>query len=409
MMPLIEFSNSQQDAAVFKQEKEVKTMDKQELTTQEQNTQITNDTNKGENEMTDQLEQTMDTKHDVNESITQMEVTEEKDIIKDINDAQSEETEQEESVAWNLAMTADSTSLTHITTVIEEDEGDLLGDHDLLEQFESFLDGETKFENDEQKLQAANILLRSFYARHNQAWSGVIGNFAVFAIQQGHLLIVIKNLVKATGRTWEPWAAENLKFMNPRTRQTFMQLAKVSGVDNHAYLGKERLLLMASAVKGMTGDDPIGDLLKNYNLEPNPEDEIDLDAYKDAVDTALDYERLKKASIDVTMESLKKYRADGKKVNNDLITILKAVENSGGDPNLALTGPPDDDDLTIEGQKKAMSFKKIAISLIGTIKWISDHQQYFDKVDVSRINELANSLNELKQMITEANASETQQ
>ncbi len=383
-------------------------METQETKTQEQNIQTNNENVKGENDMTEQLENTVETEHDINESNTQTEVTEKMDTITDIDDAQLDETVKNEAIAWNLSMTADSTSLTQITSIIAEDDGDLLGDPDLVEQVELFLDGEIKFENDKEKLDAANTLLRSFHAKHNQAWSGVIGNFAVFAIQQGCLLNIIKELVKSTGYKWEPWAAENLQFMNPRTRQTFMQLAKVPGIDSHAYLGKERLLLLASATKGMSGDDPIGDFLKNHNLENNPEEEIDLDAYKDAVDTALDFERLKKAGIDVNMESLQMYRADGKRVDAELIKIMKAVKEAGGDTDRHLTSPQSDG-FTIDGEKKAMSFKKIATALTGTIKWITDNRQYIEKVDVTKIDELTASLNALKQLVTEANASGTQQ
>ena len=65
-----------------------------------------------------------------------------------------------------------------------------------------------------------------------------------------------------------------------------MQLAKVPGIDNHLHFGKERLLLLAAATKGAGGVDPIGDFLAKYNLGFDPAEEIDLDAYKDAVDLA---------------------------------------------------------------------------------------------------------------------------
>ena len=116
-------------------------------------------------------------------------------------------------------------------------------------------------------------------------------------------------------------------------------------------------MLLASATKGMDGDDPIGDFLKTYDLAFNPEEEIDLDAYKEAVDLALVHKRLKKAGIDVKMESLKKYQADGKKVSSGLIERLKAVQAGDGDPNEYLEDPPDDDDY--KDREKAKSFQKV--------------------------------------------------
>ena len=44
--------------------------------------------------------------------------------------------------------------------------------------------------------------------------------------------------------------------------------------------GKERLLMLESATKGSTSDDPIGDFLKAHDLYFDPEAEIDLDAYQ---------------------------------------------------------------------------------------------------------------------------------
>ena len=323
------------------------------------------------------------------------------DIITDKDDARQVETEQETAPAWDFSSTADSTSLSQVTEIIVEDDGDLLGGSDEIGQLEAFLSGETEFENNEQKLQAGQQLLRSFYAKHNQAWSGVIGTFSVYAIQQGKLLIALKHLVKKCGSTWETWAAVNLAFMNQRTRQSFMQLAKTPGIESHTYLGKERLILLSNVTKGMEGDDPIGELLRKHNLHPDPTAEIDLDAYKKAVDVAIFYERLRKADIEVGIEGIRKWQAENKPLSADLINVLKAIKNSGGNPEEHLNAPPDDDD-TIDGQKRAMSFKKIAISLLGTISWISNHTEFIDKIDIEKINELTENLTTLKRLVEES-------
>jgi len=217
----------------------------------------------------------------------------------------------------------------------------------------------------------------------------------------------LKSLMKACGEKWEPWAAINLPFMSQRTRQAFMQLGKVPGIENHLYFGKERLVLLAGAVKGMDGDDPIGDFLKTYDLAFNPEEEIDLDAYKEAVDLAIFHKRLKKADINVKMESLKKYQADGNKVSSGLIERLKAVQAGKGDPNEYLENPLDDDDY--KDREKAKSFKKVATSLVGTINWIAGHEEFIRQVDVSMIDELTTELSKLKQLVIEAEAAESKQ
>ena len=104
------------------------------------------------------------------------------------------------------------------------------------------------------------------------------------------------------------------------------------------------------------------------------------------------------------MESLKKYRADGKKVTTGLIKVLKAVKAANGDPNKHLTDPSgggsDDDD------KKVKTFKKTATSLAGTIDWITENKEFIDQVDVGMIDELTSKLEALKALITASDDSE---
>ncbi len=374
-----------------------------ETKNQELNVNNNNQDEKGENTMTTTIKQSVDTNHDVNETNTQTEVKEEMDIITDIDDARTDKTVQEEAIVWDFSMTTDSTSLNQITNIIVEDDGDLLGDSDLFDRLETYLNGDIEFRTNIEKLQAGQELLREFFAEHNRSWSGIFGTFTGYAVQIGRLLLALKALVKACGLKWEPWAAENLKFMTPRTRQRNMQLAKVRGIDNHLHFGTERLILLDGATKGNEGDDPIGDFLSKYNLGFDPAEEINLDAYKDAVDLALDHERLTKAGINVNMESLKIFKADGKKVGAGLIDTLKIVMKMGNDPNDYLETPRDDDD-TIDGQKKAQSFQKIAITLAGTIDWLSNHEEFAKDIDVAKIDELAEKLDTLKRLIA---ASET--
>jgi len=321
-------------------------------------------------------------------------------------DDTEDDRESNTGMTWAFPLTCDSTSLNVITDIIDSDDGNLLDDSEKLDEVEAFISGETKFGSSSEKLKAGQELLREFFALHNTAWSGIVGTFSGYAIQIGRLLLALKALVKECGLTWEPWVAEHVKFMTPRTRQRHMQLAKVRGIDSHLHFGTERLILLDGATKGNDGDDPIGDFLSKYNLGFNPEEEIDLDAYKDAVDLALDFERLKKAGIDVDMESLKKFRADGKTVNVSLIKVLKAVKAANGDPNKHLTDPSSGG--SDDGEKKAKSFKKIATTLAGTIDWIDDHREFIDHVDLDTIDELTSKLEALKALITALDESKVQ-
>ena len=338
-----------------------------------------------------------DVDDEATETETDTEVEADVEIDSDVNTA----------LTWDFSITSDSTALNVINDIIIEDDGDFLGVSNSFADVEAFLSGETQFASDEKKLLAGQELIREFFAQQNLAMSGVVGSFTGYTVQTGRLLIALKPLVKAIGVKWEPWAADNLKFMAPRIRQACMQLAKVSDINNHLHFGKERLLLLAGAVKGVDGDDPIGDLLRKYNLEFDPTEEIDLDAYKNAVDLVLDFERLKKAGLDVDIESLKKFRADGRTVNASLIKVLKAIKGNDGNPNKYLTNPRPKDGSE-DGEKKAKSFKKMATTLAGTIDWISEHEEFIEQVDVAMIDELTTKLEALKRLIDTSDETEAQ-
>jgi hypothetical protein len=312
------------------------------------------------------------------------------------------ESDSQTTIPDELALGGDSTAALAVITQIEEDEGDQLGDSDIIDEVDDFLNPETEFDSDEEKLEAGHDLLRRYFSQHNRSWSAVLGTFAGYAVDIGRILHELKALVKACGKKWEPWAAENLVFMKPRTRQAFMQLAAVPGIDGYLHLCKERLLLLDSATKPYTSDDPIGDFLKRHDLYFDPEAEIDLDAYKEAVDIALDHDRLKNAGVVVEKDSIRKYKMDGKKIDASLIKVLKAVQKSTGDPNKSLTDPLTDDDDD-SGEKRVQSFKKLAVSLLGTIAWIVGHPDYLDQVEADKIDELEEKLGALKRLISPSN------
>jgi len=314
------------------------------------------------------------------------------------------ESDSQTTIPADLILGSDSTAAHDVIDLIEVYEDDLFGDSDLINEVDNFLDSDTEYESKEEKLEAGHDLLRRFFSQHNRSWSAVLGTFAGYAVDIGRILHELKALVKAcSDQKWESLAAANLAFMKPRTRQAFMQLATVAGIDDYLHFGKERLLLLASATKRYTSDDPIGDFLKAHDLNFDPEAEIDLDAYKEAVDIALDHDRLKNAGIVVEKDSIRKYKMDGKKINESLIGVLKTVQRSKGDPNKPLTDPvPDDDDES--GEKRVQSFKKLAVSLLGTIAWIVGHPDYFDQVDSDKIDELEVKLGALKRLISPPNS-----
>jgi len=313
----------------------------------------------------------------------------------------------EEDQEIDLSMISDSTSILEIVTFINEDDGDLFGDPELYEDLENFLASEDQHESEAARLVAGQKLLRRCLKQFNKSWSGVTGSFTHYAIQLGRVMLVLKDLVKKCGQNWEPWAAENLSFIKVRTRQVYMRIATVPSIEDFASFGIERLDELVSATKGVEGENPIADFLAMHDLTFDPEAETDLDEFKKKVDLALDAQKLRKAGIDVSLDSVQHYKQDGKKVNSHLINVLKAVQKSGGDPNNHLTDPPEDEEN--DGERRVQSFKKLAVSLLGTIDWIANNRDFIDKVDIDKIDELTEKLSVLKRLVNEAASAETQQ
>jgi len=108
---------------------------------------------------------------DINEPTTQdVDAADENGTITDEDVSQpADDSTPESEFSWDFPLTADSTSLCEITNIIVEDDGDLLGDTDLLDRLDGFLNGDTEFRNDKEKLQAGQELLFEFFAKHNRA------------------------------------------------------------------------------------------------------------------------------------------------------------------------------------------------------------------------------------------------
>jgi hypothetical protein len=300
----------------------------------------------------------------------------------------------EEETGIDLSLISDSTSIVEVTTFIEDDEGDLFGDAELYEELENFLASEGQHDSEEARLAAGQRLLRRCFKQFNKSWSGVKGSYARYAIQLGRLLLILKGMVKNCGQNWEPWAAENLPFIKDRTRQVYMRIAAVPSAEDFASLGIERLDEIVSVIKGVEGANPIADFLATHDLTFDPEAEEDLEEFKKKVDLALDAQKLRKAGIEVSLDSIQQYKQDGKKVGSHLINVLKAVQKSGGDPNRYLTDPPEDEEN--DGEKRVQSFKKLAVSLQGTIIWILENEDYLEKVDIDLLEALEAKLADLK-------------
>ena len=298
----------------------------------------------------------------------------------------------------------DSTSVQDIQIVMTGDNGDMLGDSELyvdVGNYNSDILSDESLTNAEKLTAGLDLLERSF-VQSNKAWNGVEGVFTDYAIEQGKTLHILKKLVKKDGGKWGVWAAENIKCMSERTRQDYMLLAEREDAHPYSWAGKQRLLLLISATKNMEGDDPIGDLLREYGIEIEVEGEMLLSEFKAQVDAALATSKVRKAGVNVDFEKMKGVIEVGVKTDNQFIKNLDNIQKSGGDPNNHLERlhmNQGQEENIFEPENRYESFVKLAAKMKSTITAMLRHAELAGVIDFAQVQSLEVKLAELKVFI----------
>lgn len=113
---------------------------------------------------------------------------------------------------------------------------------------------------------------------------------------------VLKPIVRSSGHGWEDFIEDRLGKELLSTIGTYMRLAKIKGVKNHSYLGKDRILKVFSMRKKITNlpsksSDPIGDILNKLKIVPINTLFDDVTMFNKRVDAALFANKIKRSGI----------------------------------------------------------------------------------------------------------------
>lgn len=322
----------------------------------------------------------------------------------DVNIIATNDTD-ENNQAVDPSLYGDSTSLVRITQLMSQDGGDLLGDQSLYSEVENFLDVVCKDEAipSSDKLTTGLDLLGRYYSQTNQAEHRVGGTFCQYAIQQGQILNHLKAWVQSTDQKWEPWAADHLKFMGERTRQQYMLLARRSDIWPYVYLGKERLLHLINATKGMQGNDPAGTLLREFNLVHEPSSEVTVSSFKDDVDAALAVVRARNTGVITDFQKVRKLVEIGDVPDSRMIRDMAVIQKNGGSVDQFLDrrfmNQGEEDEL-LDPQRRIESFEKLASRMKSTINVILKHADLATKIDRDQVAALEAKIAQLKTFIT---------
>ena len=294
----------------------------------------------------------------------------------------------------------DSTAV-HEVSIVVDDHADFLGEDDVSQEIDDILDSPDTEDDDERdaQVQKALKLLAQLQKAVNRKWNSVIEIRTYWNIQIGRLLDFLKK--KIGHGEWAVWACENLAFLPARTRQTYMQVGVISGVEPWAFLGTDELAHLAQYV-AKDGDDPIGDFVEKHGIAFDKESRETIKEFKLKINTVVGKERLEKHGVTLEPDLIRSWLAQGHEIKRELINDLKMVQECKGDPNLALRHRLTNQGKSskeLEPRKAILSVKAAAASfrsVVANLRNSSDLLQKADAADLEAINvilrELANML-----------------
>jgi len=302
-----------------------------------------------------------------------------------------------------------SNSLSKAHSEIFKDSGELLG-HIALQaevssvciEFENLK--KKKLENPDQLLEDLKNLAKS-YTHHLNFREGTVGGTVTkYRIQQGQLFLIIKKVVRSTGKNWKDWFKENFSEREFRSVQEFMQLAKKPSSMTYAVLGKDRLLkILRMNNHDKKLEDPIGDFLKTKGLEFNPKDKTSLDTVKTNIDIEINYQKLLNASIDkIPKEKVQELVNKGKQISGAHIRELQFLKNANEDLLKYM------DDIIANGgravpintpERKAESFKWAADKFLKAMETAIANKQIFSHISMKTLQQLKSKIKEMEQRL----------
>ena len=215
----------------------------------------------------------------------------------------------------------------------------------------------------------------------------------------GKVCMVLKGLTRKAGYLWTRWADTHLPFLKPRSRERAMLLA--SREDCHPYiaLGMERLELLCQATKDSKERDPIGSLLKKYNILFSQDSETSPAEFKGLIDAALNSEKLMQNEITVDFDLVKQLTYFKVEVDNNLLSRLKETKASGGSEQgylklLALGGGKVLS--TPDAGKRFQDFNSLSTRLVKTLAFIREDEKQLARIDTTVFLQLLEELQALK-------------
>jgi hypothetical protein len=372
-------------------------MENNELQTLQPNNQ-TNNNQKGENDMTEQLEKSVETE-------TTQSGSTENQISTEVTDAPRTDEEM------HLKHIREWPDAVKVYLQVSDDRGEVLGKKVLEKKVTEFCghyaDPKTKIEDPEKELEAAKELATRYTLQINMVESGLSGIITKYRTRQGMIFNIMKDLVNAKyGPVWEEWFKSNFDPREFRSVQDYRRLAKIPNIIRYAVFGKERLLqiLRQLSKDEKKMDDPVGSFIERVGVDFNPAETVNVQELKTETDIAINLQKLiGKGITEITRDRVETLVRDNREVESVHILELKAAKKAKLDVVARF-----DEILASKGkleplmtpERKAEAFKKNTDRFFKAMESAISDDEYLDQIDPDTIVNLKQKLEQLERLIT---------
>lgn len=290
----------------------------------------------------------------------------------------------------------DSTDVVKITSIYIEDEKTDPNVEMVNAWFESLKRGNV---DEDHEIVVGIEIAKAVSADYNEYYDLSQMTQAGKLILTGKVCLTLKGLTRTAGYLWTKWADKHLPFMKPRSRERAMLLASREDCHPYLVLGVERLELLCQATKSSKEQDPIGSLLKKYDILFSQDSESSPAEFKGLIDAALNSEKLSQNGITADFDLVKQLTDFNVDVDNSLITRLQEAKASGGSEKrylelLALGGGKQL--LTSDVEKRFQDFNSLSTRLVKTLAFIREDEKQLEKIDIEILLQLLEELQVLK-------------
>ena len=294
---------------------------------------------------------------------------------------------------------------------VSDDQGEVLGSKVQERKVKDFCD---KYANSKaadikdlaKVIAEAKDLATQYTLQINMVESRLNGTTTKYRIRQGMIFNIMKELVRKDSPSWIQWFKDNFDGREFRSVRDYMRLARIPGIIQFAWLGKERLLQtdrQLSEADKQT-ENPVGAFIGRNGVIFNPEEELDVQELRIETDIAINYEKLLNAGItEISKDMIDALVRNGKEIESVHITELKVTKDAKDnlverfEELVASDGrvPPN-----MTPDRKAQGFKNTADRFIKAIENAIDDQDYRGQVNAEFIANLNEKLQQLERLVT---------